>query len=107
MCLSAHDYVSLADENLSTPSRMQQILGGAGGAGGAQNPFAAFGRGAAPADSRPPEERYSDQLAQMQAMGLTDGSANLRALLMAGGSVEGAMSILFDDPSAGAGGARP
>lgn len=88
---------------------MQQILGGAGGGGAGAagaNPFAALmggagGLGGAPADSRPPEERYSDQLAQMQAMGLTDGSANLRALLMAGGSVEGAMSILFDDPSAG------
>lgn len=76
-----------------------------GGAGG-QNPFAAFGRGAgaAPADSRPAEERYADQLVQMQSMGLTDGSANLRALLMAGGSVEGAMSIIFDDPTAGGGG---
>lgn len=43
----------------------------------------------------------------MQAMGLTDGSANLRALLIAGGSVEGAMSILFDDPTAGAGRGQP
>jgi ubiquilin len=86
---------------------MQQMFGGGGlgGGAGAQNPFAAFGRGAASTDSRPPEERYSEQLAQMQGMGLTDGSANLRALLMAGGSVEGAMSILFDDPTAG--GARP
>ncbi|UZJ54714.1 hypothetical protein CBS101457_004034 [Exobasidium rhododendri] len=86
------------------PALMRQMFGGGGGA---QNPFAGFGRPAAPTDSRPPEERYSDQLAQMQGMGLTDGSANLRALLMAGGSVEGAMSILFDDPTAGAGGARP
>lgn len=38
-------------------------------------------------------------------MGLTDGAANLRALLTAGGSVEGAMSILFDDPSGGSGSA--
>lgn len=82
--------------------QMQQMFGG-GGMGG-QNPFAAFGGGApaAPADSRPPEERYSSQLAQMQSMGMTDGSANLRALLMSGGSVEGALSILFDDPQAGA-----
>lgn len=91
---------------------MQQILGG-GGEGGAQgaggNPFAALMGGLNnnnPADSRPPEERYSEQLAQMQAMGLTDGSANLRALLIAGGSVEGAMSILFDDPTAGGGAPR-
>lgn len=99
------------------PALMQQLLGGgagggnAGGAGG--NPFAALlgggaGAGAgnrASSDSRPPEERFSEQLAQMQAMGLTDGSANLRALLISGGSVEGAMSILFDDPTAGAGNA--
>lgn len=99
------------------PALMQQILGGGqgagagagggAGAGAGGNPFAALLGGAggnrASNDSRPPEERFSEQLAQMQAMGLTDGSANLRALLISGGSVEGAMSILFDDPTAGAG----
>ncbi|PWN31232.1 ubiquitin-domain-containing protein [Meira miltonrushii] len=98
------------------PALMQQILGGgagggAGGAGAGGNPFAALlgGGGAggnrSSSDARPPEERFSEQLSQMQAMGLTDGSANLRALLISGGSVEGAMSILFDDPTAGAGNA--
>lgn len=86
---------------------MRQMFGG-GGARAGQNPFAGFGLpSAAPADSRPPEERYSDQLAQMQGMGLTDGSANLRALLMAGGNLEGAISIIFDDPTAGGANARP
>lgn len=84
--------------------QMQQMFGG--GMGGGANPFGGFGGApAAPADSRPPEVRYASQLEQMQAMGMTDGSANLRALLMAGGSVEAAMSIIFDDPQAG--GARP
>lgn len=109
-----------------SPAFLQQLLGGAGGGA---NPFGAPSR-PPPADTRPPEERYAEQLAQMQvrlltpqqlhaffkffyadfqiyeqSMGLTDGAANLRALLTAGGSVEGAMSILFDDPSGGRGGA--
>lgn len=71
------------------------------------NPFAAFGGGgsalggqgsgggAAPGDSRPPEERFSSQLQSLQDMGFVDGQANLRALLISGGSVEGAINILL------------
>lgn len=98
--------------------RLQQIFGGGGagaGAGGAGSPFAgganggnpfaalgalggfggAGGAGAQPADSRPPEERYATQLQTLRDMGFVDGQANLRALLMSGGSVEGAISILL------------
>ncbi|SPO38205.1 related to DSK2 - ubiquitin-like protein [Pseudozyma flocculosa] len=73
------------------PALLQQLLGGLGGAGG--------GAPAAPRDSRPPEERFATQLEQMQAMGFYDGTSNVRALLMAGGSVEGAIGILLDNPN--------
>ncbi|CAO1620713.1 unnamed protein product [Parajaminaea phylloscopi] len=91
------------------PQLLQQILGG-GGAGGAAgnngggmgfNPFAALGGGQgagaspAPADSRPPEERFATQLQSLRDMGFVDGPANLRALLISGGSVEGAIGILL------------
>lgn len=84
--------------------RLQQMLGGAGGenaqAGG--NPFAALsqlgggGAGAPPADSRPPEERYATQLEQLNGMGFHDSQANIRALRLSGGNVEGAVGILLD-----------
>ncbi|CAO1612876.1 unnamed protein product [Sympodiomycopsis kandeliae] len=93
------------------PALLQQILGGgAGGESGqgqgglGSNPFASFlggagggaGSGAgAGGDSRPPEERYASQLQQLRDMGFVDGQANLRALLISGGSVEGAISILL------------
>lgn len=54
------------------------------------------GGGGAPADSRPPEERYATQLEQMQGMGFTDGARNLRALLLCGGSVEGAVTMILE-----------
>lgn len=73
--------------------RLQQLLGQSGGAGA--NPFAGLGAGATPADSRPPEERFATQLEQLQGMGFYDSSANIRALLMSGGSVEGAVAVLI------------
>lgn len=68
-------------------------MGGAGAGG-----FGGFGGAAAPqqpADNRPPEERYSEQLAQLNAMGFYDFDRNVRALRMSGGSVEGAVEVLF------------
>lgn len=55
------------------PAMMQQLLaigggGGAAGGAGAGNPFGGFGTGgapAAPADTRPPEERFQIQLQVM------------------------------------------
>lgn len=64
------------------------------------NPFATLG-GQGPqatpasADSRPAEERFASQLQSLRDMGFVDGPANLRALLISGGSVEGAISILL------------
>lgn len=89
------------------PAFLQQMFGGdAGGFGGlgGLGGLGGFGAGAgaggaAARDTRPPEERFSSQLEQMQSMGFYDGQANVRALLMAGGSVEGAIGILLDNPN--------
>ncbi|PMD38270.1 ubiquitin-domain-containing protein [Hyaloscypha variabilis F] len=72
---------------------------------GGQNPFAAFGGGAGgvggatspppPADTRPPEERYADQLRQLNDMGFYDFDQNVAALRRAGGSVQGAIEQLL------------
>lgn len=67
-------------------------MGGAGGAGA----FGGFGGAPQqPADDRPPEERYSEQLAQLNAMGFYEFDRNVRALRMSGGSVEGAVEVLL------------
>ncbi|WFD08539.1 hypothetical protein MVES1_003915 [Malassezia vespertilionis] len=97
-------------------AQLQQMLGQSGGAanplaglvgqgGGAANPLAALaglgGLGGAPSapsaptDTRAPEERFAAQLEQLQGMGFYDAAANLRALLLSGGSVEGAVSVLI------------
>ncbi|KAJ1034066.1 hypothetical protein NDA18_000938 [Ustilago nuda] len=85
------------------PSFLQQMFGGGGAGGfgslGGLGGFDAGAGGAASRDTRPPEERFSSQLEQMQSMGFYDGQANVRALLMAGGSVEGAIGILLDNPN--------
>ncbi|KAI0801499.1 hypothetical protein C8Q74DRAFT_1192221 [Fomes fomentarius] len=101
---------------LFDPAVMQQMLaafgGGAGpgagaGAGlgaGAANPFGlgglgglgAFGAPPAPADSRSPEERFQVQLQQLQDMGFTNASQNVRALLATGGNVHSAIEYILN-----------
>lgn len=49
-----------------------------------------------PADNRPPEERYAEQLQQLNAMGFYEFDRNVRALRMSGGSVEGAVDLLLN-----------
>lgn len=92
----------------------------AGGAGGnnnnsagsnpyAFNPFAfpgAFGgmggdagASAAPQDSRPPEERYAEQLRQLNDMGFFEFERNVEALRRSGGSVHGAVEYLLTHPA--------
>ncbi|KAF7871482.1 hypothetical protein EAF04_003589 [Stromatinia cepivora] len=65
-------------------------FGGMGGMGGA-----APGAPAAPADTRPPEERYADQLRQLNDMGFFDFDRNVEALRRSGGSVQGAIEQLL------------
>ncbi|KAF3924233.1 Ubiquilin [Orbilia brochopaga] len=56
-----------------------------------------FGGGppAAPADTRPPEEIYADQLRQLNDMGFYDFDRNVLALRRSGGSVQGAVEYLL------------
>lgn len=75
------------------------------------NPFSLFGAGAgagaggafgeqqqqAPADNRPPEERYESQLGQLNDMGFFDFDANVSALRRSGGSVQGAVEYLLSN----------
>jgi len=70
------------------PEAMQQMMQnfGMGGMGGGT---------AAPQDTRPPEEMYSEQLRQLNEMGFYEFDRNVRALRMAGGNVQGAIEILF------------
>ncbi|KAJ2918753.1 hypothetical protein MD484_g1703, partial [Candolleomyces efflorescens] len=90
---------------LFNPALMQQLLAGGGGGFGAPaaNPWGMpFGAGAgagatpaAPADARPPEERFQVQLQQLQDMGFTNAAQNVRALLATGGNVHGAIEYIL------------
>jgi len=87
---------------LESLAQLQQLLGGAGAGHPPLSALAGLGgfppAAGPPADSRPPEERYATQLEQLQSMGFYDARANLSALLMSGGSVEGAVGILLGQP---------
>ena len=84
---------------------MGAARGGAGGAApGAPgaNPFASLFGGlpspsaaAAPADNRPPEDRYADQLRQLNEMGFHSFDQNVAALRRSGGDVQGAIEQLL------------
>lgn len=89
-----------------TPEQMRQamqMIGQMGGGEGGGNPFAGFGGAGAggatspppPADTRPPEEVYADQLRALNDMGFFDFEANVRALRRSGGSVQGAVEQLL------------
>lgn len=67
-----------------------EMLGGAGAGG-------AFGA-PAPADNRPPEERYATQLGQLNEMGFYNFDQNIQALTRSGGDVNGALEWLFSQP---------
>ncbi|KAI0160520.1 ubiquitin-domain-containing protein [Xylariaceae sp. FL1272] len=71
------------------PEAMQQLaqLLGSGSGG--------FGAPAAPPDNRPPEERYAEQLRQLNDMGFYDFDRNVAALRRSGGSVQGAIEHLL------------
>ncbi|KAI5785917.1 hypothetical protein EDC01DRAFT_194581 [Geopyxis carbonaria] len=78
----------------ATPNPFAGLFGGMGGlpAGG----MGGFGAApAAPVDNRPPEERYADQLRQLNDMGFFDFDRNVEALRRSGGSVQGAVNQLL------------
>ncbi|KAJ5082993.1 Ubiquitin-like protein DskB [Penicillium argentinense] len=97
----------LRDPALMT--QMMQAMGGQGaeGATTGANPLASlfgggFGGGFGapqPPDNRPPEERYADQLRQLNDMGFYEFERNVEALRRAGGSVQGAVEYLLSNPS--------
>lgn len=72
-----------------SPEMMQQFLQMMGSGGNAGEP-------AAPADNRPPEERYADQLRQLNEMGFYDFDRNVAALRRSGGNVQGAVNYLLE-----------
>lgn len=70
----------------------------AGGDANAANPFAGLfgGLPQAPPDNRPPEERYAEQLRQLNDMGFYEFERNIQALRRSGGSVQGAVEYLLN-----------
>ncbi|EAW06971.1 ubiquitin domain-containing protein DSK2 [Aspergillus clavatus NRRL 1] len=87
-------------------SQMMQAMGAQGGEGGAAgaNPLAALLGGGGfgtppPQDNRPPEERYAEQLRQLNDMGFFEFERNVEALRRSGGSVQGAIEYLLSHPS--------
>ena len=110
----SNPFQQAAQQLMQNPQMMQQMMqmmggGGGGGAGGAGeagfNPFGAMGGGMGggygspepqqPADTRPPEERYQDQLRQLNDMGFYEFERNVQALRRSGGSVQGAVEYLL------------
>ncbi|KAI2628091.1 ubiquitin-domain-containing protein [Hypomontagnella submonticulosa] len=71
-----------------TPERLQQMLQALGIPSAAGSP-------APPTDNRPPEERYAEQLRQLNEMGFYDFDRNVAALRRSGGSVQGAIEHLL------------
>lgn len=71
----------------ANPEVMRQVLQMMGGAGPPAAP--------APTDNRPPEERYAEQLRQLNDMGFFDFDRNIAALRRSGGSVQGAVEYLL------------
>lgn len=72
--------------NPESLQQMMQILGLASPSGSP----------APPADTRPPEERYAEQLRQLNDMGFYDFDKNVAALRRSGGSVQGAIEHLLN-----------
>ncbi|KAI0121220.1 hypothetical protein BJ170DRAFT_150976 [Xylariales sp. AK1849] len=71
-----------------SPEALQQMMQMMGMGSPAASP-------APPPDNRPPEERYADQLRQLNDMGFFDFDRNVAALRRSGGSVQGAIEHLL------------
>lgn len=105
---------------MQNPALLQQFMQAMGGGGGEPGSFAppgggnpeafnnAFaslfpqgtGTGSPPrtSDTRPPEERYAEQLRQLNDMGFYEFERNIEALRRTGGSVQGAVEYLLSHP---------
>ncbi|KAG1056084.1 hypothetical protein G6F43_002007 [Rhizopus delemar] len=92
-----------ADPNfIQATMRMQESLAG----GQAQNNLfqqmmmgnnSIFGSQQQQTPTEPPEVRFRDQLAQLEEMGFSEKTANVRALLATGGNVEAAIEYLLSN----------
>jgi ubiquilin len=88
---------------LGNPALLSQMMQGMqGGEGAGANLAAMLGGGGMggfgapqPPDNRPPEERYADQLRQLNDMGFFEFERNIEALRRSGGSVQGAVEYLL------------
>ena len=80
------------------PALVQQLRGGMGGTSGLGlgGGFGGPGSQTTPTDSRSPEERFQVQLQQLQDMGFTNASQNVRALLATGGNVHAAIEYILN-----------
>ncbi|KAF7189009.1 Ubiquitin domain-containing protein DSK2 [Pseudocercospora fuligena] len=98
-------------QNPELMQQMMQAFGGGGQGGqagqGGFNPFGALGgmggfggspEPQGPPDNRPPEERYAEQLRQLNDMGFYEFERNVTALRRSGGSVQGAVEYLLTNP---------
>ena len=70
------------------PAMLQQMMGGAGG-------FPGAAATQAPADTRPPREKYAEQLQQVKEMGFHDEEQILKALEECNGNVQLAIEKIF------------
>ncbi|KAF3899635.1 Ubiquitin-like protein DskB [Trichophyton interdigitale] len=99
-------------QNPALFSQLMQAMGGGPGAdansnagananANASNPLlhSLFGgQPPQPPDNRPPEERYAEQLRQLNDMGFFEFDRNIEALRRSGGSVQGAVEYLLNSP---------
>ena len=78
---------------------LQALTGGGaegfGGLGAGAGAGAAPVRSPQPQDDRPPEDRYAEQLRQLNDMGFYEFERNIEALRRTGGSVQGAVEYLL------------
>ena len=81
-------------------NNLMRAMGGNGAGGGGADPWrdlfggmGGMGNPPAPADNRPPEERFAEQLRQLNDMGFFDFDRNIQALTRSGGSVQGTCSL--------------
>lgn len=73
----------------ASPSPLAGLMAGLPPLGGSPAPAAP------PPDTRPPQERFADQLRQLNDMGFYDFDRNIEALWRSGGSVQGAVNQLL------------
>jgi ubiquilin len=74
--------------NIPNNPMLAQLIAGLGGQAGTPPPT----------DTRPPEERYAEQLRQLNDMGFYEFERNVEALRRTGGSVQGAVEYLLTHP---------